>query len=215
MALWFSQEIVASDSLYELFSNAASRLRDTFADEIPELNEIRFTHRFGNQQISVAVNTSYADLIYAGEYTELDSLNELFRTEVTDIWSHESAGVVYIELGYPGFLNVDTLFTRYRLRPGVEYCSGSLDIPDHPNLYPWRLDDGTTTFLLRDAWGDCYNGCIFSHFWYFRVHEESVELVGEWDTSVSPVEPEWWDEAKAAYYYYGFRPFFDDFYAFP
>jgi hypothetical protein len=50
----------------------------------------------------------------------------------------------------------------------------------------------------RVAWGDCPAGCIYEHFWVFRVEGASVELLEDYGDQVAVRETSW-GEIKARF----------------
>jgi hypothetical protein len=72
-------------------------------------------------------------------------------------------------------------------------------------LCPGNGDGGekvTMTYLFREAWGDCMNGCLKNRYWYFGCRAGACSLVGEWDSTVDLTVPEWWAEARIAKTYF-------------
>ena len=99
---------------------------------------------------------------------------------------------------------MDSVEVMYESLPSVGAVSHYGSIGDWPNFYPWRLPDGRLTLLFRDAWGDCLAGCIHSHFWYFRIDGDSIEYVGDYISDGNHDKPDWWPEAKVAFYKFVF-----------
>lgn len=72
-------------------------------------------------------------------------------------------------------------------------------------LSPYTGDGGdevTMTYLFREAWEDCLNGCRKSRYWYFECGAGTCSLAGEWDSTVDRTLPEWWAEARIAKTYF-------------
>jgi len=57
---------------------------------------------------------------------------------------------------------------------------------------------GLGLYTFRLAWGDCPSGCIYEHFWVFRVEGASVELLEDYGDQVAVRETSW-GEIKARF----------------
>lgn len=80
--------------------------------------------------------------------------------------------------------NIDGLAGKFDALPG---CSGGGQ--------NWLAFDGNditdsiapafTQLVYSFGWGDCQSGCIFKHYWKFRVYNDcSVQFIGNWGSSV-------------------------------
>lgn len=203
-ALWMCGELVAPESLYVQVRRGLKMVRQQFHDSITAVSEIKFTHPWSLKLIMPYLNSAGMAAYRAGDHREIDSLTELLNGEVLDTSYVTYPGdllapwfIVGIE--FPGILNIDSVGKMYSELSAVEAINRYFGMYDYSNLYPWQLPDGRLTLLFREAWGDCPTGCIYSHYWYFRIDGDSIDYVGDYLVDYSTPWPDWWDEAKAGY----------------
>jgi len=197
MALWLGGEVVAHDTLYEKLTSAAALVRSTFGDSVPYLNAMGFSLAYCDNYIDLLLTADAVDSVREGRYHEWDSLNKLFRTTSIDtLFDDGFFHYNWATLRFDVRLNPIVLGSLYAKLDGVESTGiWGWTMPDHGNFYPRITDDGVT-FLLREAWGDCYVGCIYSHYWYFKVKDSGAEYVGDYLADHSSDPPDWWEEAS-------------------
>jgi hypothetical protein len=199
MALWLSGDLVAPESLYEQVLDGVTRLREAYADSIPELDSIGFRPEWISGYIGLSFDSVTAMEVIDGSYHDWDSLNTLLK--VTRIQGPDTTGIIrtwHAGLYFEGRLHYERLSEMYSGLRGVKYTGWAGWGGDYPNLYPW-INDGMLTFLLRDADGDCMAGCYWSKFWYFRVESDRIDLVGSYDTDGHGPVPDWWQEARESF----------------
>lgn len=196
MALWLRGDVVAYDRDYDAVKNALARVRDQFADSVSQLTSIQFTYPYQEGTVGVILTESAIAQLRAGEYVEWDSLNTLFKVAEIDTSRMEASNQV--ELSFEGRLNPALLQIYYANLAGISSGFLGVRVGDYSNIYPWKLDN-QYTFLLRQAWGDCMAGCLYSHFWYFRVAGSTAYLIGDFLVDDNPDWPDWWDEAKVPF----------------
>lgn len=120
---------------------------------------------------------------------EADALMEEFGLEVTGWQQYAFTERVYFALRSPGPINTAGLAARWRSVPGIVEVSPD----DGWQLYDWgnflwlptyvalRPEPKAGALVLRYVigWGDCPSGCIFVHWWKFRVTEHGVVWLRE------------------------------------
>ena len=204
-ALWMCGELVAPESTYVQVREALKRVRQQFGTLIPRLRELKFRHEWSSRFVNPVLTAQGAADYRAGHHFEIDSLTELLNGEIIDTTVHISGNRFQVRIQFAGRLRIDSVESIYLEIPTVASIVHYGWIGDSENVYPWRLSDGRLTLLFRDAWGDCENGCIENHFWYFRISGESLDDVGEYIRYVTDPIPDWWGEAKAGYYHFDGR----------
>ena len=198
-ALWLSDSLIAPEWLYQDILIHLAVIRTLYGDSIQKVREIEFVPPWSSNSISLKVTEQAREQIRAGEYHDLDLLNFAFHHVSTDTILLGWLGYIY--LSFEGRLNPERLAELYSEVPSVLYASqASHRIGDYPNIYPWFSDNGVT-YLLRDAWGDCPSGCIYSIYWYFKAADSGIEYIGFWDPQTQP-EPDWWEQGKAGMWHY-------------
>lgn len=203
-ALWMCGELVAPESAYVQIREGLKMVRTQYRDSIPKVTEINFSHPWSQKLIMPYLNSAGMAAYRAGDHRDIDSLTELLNGEVLDTSYVTFPGNLVdpwfiVRIKFPGMLNIDSVGKMYSELSAVQSINHYFGMFDYSNVYPWRLPDGRLTLLFRDAWGDCPSGCIFSHYWYFRIAGDSVEYVGDYLVDYVTPWPDWWDEAKAGY----------------
>ena len=199
-ALWLSGEFVVSESLYVEMRDALKAVRTTYSSLSPRISDLHFSHWWGQQRLLPLLSVEGTSDYRAGRHHDLDSLTELVNGEIIDTFTFSHNGDFEVRIQFAGVLNIDSVEVMYESLPSVSGIDHYSFMPDRPNIYPWRLSDGSLTLLFRDAWGDCLSGCIYSHFWYFRVSDDAIEYVGDYISDGNHAKPDWWSEAKVAFY---------------
>lgn len=198
MALWLGGEVVAHDTLYEKLKNATALVRNTFRDTVPYLDSMGFVLFCRDDYLMLMMSSDAVQGALEGNYYQWDDLNSLYRATSIDISSRGVHNLKFVYLRFKGRLNPIVLGSLYVELDGVVDTEiGSSGFPDRGNIYPWITDDGIT-FLLRKAWGDCTAGCMYSHFWYFKVKDSGAEYVGDYLADYTTEPPDWWEEARVA-----------------
>jgi hypothetical protein len=135
-ALYFSGELVASDSAYYLLLGHFSDIRDELGDQVAELRDTPFQLPWSSQALIVTLTESASQRFEAGEFTDLDSLNALFG--VTKM--QKMSGAPKLHLWFEGRYNPYRLAEFYESEACVEY-SGPIMYARSPsewgNLIPW------------------------------------------------------------------------------
>ncbi len=191
MALWLSQELVAPESLYQRLDTAVHRLRNQFVPKIPSIDEIHYYLSPRPSAINIVFDSSVAKEMRNGSYSDWDSLNSLFGAQVVDTVELVYEGGFWVAMRFAGRLSSDSLEHYYEQLPGVQYAYSVGGLLDGSRLYPY-LESGELRFLLRNAWGDCYNGCIINAFTYFREEADTFQLVGQYFRAPDEEVPDWW-----------------------
>ena len=194
MALYLSGELVAPNNLREQVSQDLAAIRSEFGEEFPAVNRISFRLPWRPSSILVDLDDATAEEVANGEYHAWDELNEMY--EVTDINQLQITPTVVLD--FEGMLHSGRLAERYADLPGVVQTWPNSIGGDGPTIYP-RQTGNATSYLFRDAWGDCPAGCIYSEYWYFVCGGNQAAFIGHWARHANPEVPDWWDEVKDEY----------------
>jgi hypothetical protein len=155
------------------------------------VESIGFVAPWNPSQVILGVDSATAEAIRAGTYTAWDSLNVLYQLQSYSLYG--AADFAWVLMTFAGLKNPTMLAVAYRTLPGSRYAQPNHLVGDWPNVYP--LVEGTVvTYLVRNAWGDCLAGCIYSEYWYFVSDGDEVSYIGYWDTEETP--PIWWAAAS-------------------
>ena len=186
MALYLSGENLPPKDLCEKILNNLITIRSAFGSEIEQIESIHFWMYWEPGEIGL----QFIEEINVDEYDAWDVLNETYG--VTNIRRSGDSGVIlyFSEAYHPSFLQ-----EQYKELPNLQMIFPSLSGGDSPNIYPRMVGD-TITYLFRNAWGDCPAGCTNSEYWYIRIDNGEPVMVGYWNPSDDPNEPDWWQEAK-------------------
>lgn len=196
MTLFVTGRAVAYRNDYDRMKSALDSVRSQFRDSIPQLDSAGFVYPAEVSKIVLVVSEAFKDAIRNNEYTDWDSLNDLYY--VNDIDTSVMAESSFVDLSFEPRLNSKLLAERDY--SGLADILGTGYYPvsyDSSMIYPWRIGTlgDTHTFLLRISTG---SGDFFDQnhrFWYFRVEDNLAELAGFFDWSVGQNKPAWWDEA--------------------
>jgi hypothetical protein len=191
IALYLSEELIAPNSLYNQVLKNLAAIRSTFGDDFEPINHISFTPPWIAGCLIIRFDDTTAQKIANDEYHAWDELNEKYQvTDTTDI-----SPLGTIALYFEGRLHPWRLAELYVNLPGVVYTELNYRIGDFPNIYPRQTITGIT-YLFRNAWGDCPDGCIENEYWYFIFEGCHPIFIGHWAAYENPEEPNWWNEAK-------------------
>ena len=194
MALCLSGELTAPQDLYSTISDDLRAIRTEFGAANPALNQLKFHPPWVVSCLIVHVEYDIAQSLLAGTYHGWDELNQTYHVTRVDLTGLRTAyfAVLYFE----GRLHPRRLAEIYH--QGLRGVSAEPNgySGDGPNIYPRR--DGTqTTYLFRDASGDCPSGCISSEYWYFSCADFSAPvLIGHWKPEQGSVQPAWFVDAR-------------------
>ena len=203
-ALWLSDELLAPESLYQEIRDGLSIIRSNYGIwENFNPFSLHFQYNLVESMIFIRFTDSIVAQIRQGTYTGWDSLNTLYRViEIDTSWF---SFIGSVKLYFKGRLNPEILARHYRQLDGVVGAEASSYGGDWSNVYPWIVD-GKLAFLFRQAWGDCPCGCEYSHFWYFKKENGSYEFVGDFNSAIDSLAPEWWQKVKWAYCKFRYIP---------
>jgi hypothetical protein len=193
MSLWYGDDIEADSAFTERFYVNLYNLREKYADSIPQVN-IHFVFPAVISQILVGLTDSAAEQYVAGNYHALDLLNLIFEATSVDSGFHFDF-FKSLKIVFNGIKNPLRLAEYYRNCDGVRYAERNGYMGDWACTYPWMVND-RVTFLVREAWGDCPAGCIYSHYFYFKETDTGMAFIGDWQ-ACQP-QPDWWDEVLPA-----------------
>jgi hypothetical protein len=198
MSLWLGDELKPDSALADRLQRGLNKMRNQYRWSIPQVDK-KFYYPIVYSEIIFVMTDSAANEFLEGNYHAWDNLNSLFGLEY--IRSHIKSNISsWVVLNFEGYLNPYILATNYDTLPG---CDGAGPIGiggDVSSTYPWLIND-TLTLLVREAWGDCLSGCVYSNFFYFRENGDNIEFVGDY-LEGEQEEPDWWGEAKVAFYKY-------------
>ncbi len=198
-ALWLSGDLIAPQALYETIRNDLAAIRAANADST-DMVSIGFFPPWAPSELLAGFSSEGVQKIRNDNFPELERLNKYFGLVELDTsglsWgTRGSAGLRFSGRKHPMMIAPD-----YDELDDVMWAEPNGYIGDWGNVYPWKLDRGMS-YLIRNAWGDCPAGCIYSVFWYFRVNDGAVWYVGRYQPQAD-AEPLWWPEARTAYYAY-------------
>jgi hypothetical protein len=196
MTLFVTGRAVAYRTDYDRMKSALDSVKLQFRDSIPQLDSAGFVYPTEVSKVVLVVSEAFKNALRNNEYTDWDSLNDLYY--VTDIDTSVMAESSFVDLSFEPRLNSKLLAERDYSGLANTLGTGYYPIThDSSMIYPWRIGTvgDTHTFLLRISTG---SGDFFDQdhrFWYFRVEDNLAELVGFFDWSTGQNKPDWWDEA--------------------
>jgi hypothetical protein len=197
-AIWLSDEPFYPVDLAQTLQTKLAELREEYGDAYPNVN-VQFRYPAVPKELLFGFTQQAMQEVVSGDYHEWDELNEQYGVSEVIIRNVELglAKLVFEDQVNPYFLG-----DLYETLPGVIYSEPNGLIGDWSNIYPW-LVEGQLAFLVREAWGDCPAGCIYSHFWYFKSTSSGIRFIGEFVTGEP--KPGWWPEIEPALckYIYG------------
>jgi hypothetical protein len=129
----------------------------------------------------------------AGQYHGLDALNQQYGP--VHIVVHSFIKTLGLNFDQP--YNPPALASLYAGAAGVQYVDQNVIYGDPP------MDIASATlgrYLYTLGWDDCPSGCLYDHYWEFRVAGGTVTLLRSWGADV-PVatRPTSWGRLKATY----------------
>lgn len=155
----------------ELVTQIESELwiaRNTF----PVLEKIEAMPDWIPGELLIGLTEEAAARFEAGEFTELDELNDALQLVAADRFGSSTA----YHFRYQSPYNPELLVPDYEGIEGVRYAEPNGVMGDGPDIR-WE-EPGLYTF--RYAWGDCPAGCLQEHLWRIRVQDGGAEIVEEW-----------------------------------
>jgi hypothetical protein len=201
IALCMSGEIRPPSALADSLAADLALIRSRFGDEYEVLRSISFRAPWRPSAILIEFDDPTAQLVLENKYTAWDSLNQVYpvarlRTEGLELC--RLVGLYFEEI-----LHSRRISELYVSLPGVTLAEPDGYIGDVPNVYP-RSTEAGITYLFRNAWWDCFDGCDYSEYWYFVFENGSPILVGSWAPYRDPTnQPAWWPEATRNIHDYG------------
>lgn len=187
LGLWFTGDLLLSDSLFSELLYSINYLRYSFGDSLMVLDN-RFMPPWQIGVLVVGFDDSTANQVRHHQYTAWDSLSEYLRPD-TIIEYPDTLGIAL--LGFEEQLNPWQLSKIYSALPGVRFCE--------PNLYdfaggtfpifPGYLN-GEMTYLFVE--GYFY---INRYYFCFKYIGQEPVFIGQWNPQ-NQQQPNWWDEAK-------------------
>lgn len=187
LGLWFSGDLLLSDSIFSEMFYSINHLRNTFGDSFSVLSH-RFIPPWKIGELSVKFNESTADQVRNHHYTGWNSLKCYLQPDT--ILKYPSR-LGWALLGFEELLNPKPLSEIYSSLPGVIYSepngigfAGGGGFP----IYPGYLNGEMTYLFVLDTY-------IPQNYFYFKYIDQEAVFIGHWDRSNQP-QPDWWDEAK-------------------
>ena len=196
-ALWLTNEFTPPRGVAEQIENDLTQLRDKYADSLSVFN-LSFIFPVDPQALSIGLTDETKAAVRAGSYGAWNPHNDDFNVVEIDTTFIKYG---WVTLRFEDLINPFKIAPYYSVLQGITYVE-PIEIPgDHPNYYPWYIDD-EIVYLFREAWGDCPAGCIYSHFWYVKKIDDEFEIVGDFEADYQTPAPDWWEEISEAYYSY-------------
>ena len=188
LGLWFSGELLLSDSSFSKMLFSINYLRYVLGDSFSILINNRFMAPWQIGVLVVGFDDSTANQIINHQYTGWDSLEEYLRPD-TILEYPDPLGIALF--GFEEPFNPRQLSKIYENLPGVRFSE--------PNGYTFAggtfpifpgLKNGEMTYLFVQGYS-----YIPGIYFYFKYINQEPVYVGEWDRSNQP-QPDWWNEAK-------------------
>ncbi|MEL6866072.1 MAG: T9SS type A sorting domain-containing protein [Bacteroidota bacterium] len=150
-------------------------------DAREDVVEIYDIHAFADPNVNsvlLMVDTSYdwvsslLDIGLSGN-TFIDSLLFLYELEVSS-FTHISGNEVLLRLKTEQAINSRALGLEMAGEEGIINWVEDLVAGESPRDITYSVHDEYIELVYRYSWGDCTAGCIYDHFWRFRVDENCM-----------------------------------------
>ena len=187
LGLWFSGDLLLSDSLFSEMLYSINYLRYVFGDPFTVLKN-RFMPPWQIGVLLVGFDDSTANQVTNHQYTGWDSLEEYLRPD-TIIEYPDRLGIAL--LGFEEQLNPWQLSKTYSTLPGVRFSepNGYTFAGGTFPIFPGYLH-GEMTYLFVQGYS-----YIPEYYFYFKYLDQEPVFIGQWNPQSQP-QPNWWDEAE-------------------
>ena len=157
----------------------------TFRQQVPEMARVRVRSSGRVNTLIIKLSQelffSVADHFKDGKATAMlrtgnekfDSLNRKLGLSHLHLASYMDTMVGY----YENLGDARLAIARYEHIEGVVYAEPNSVIGDGPDLNLRKSDKGVWHIVVRNAWGDCPSGCIYSELRYYTVANDVVTEV--------------------------------------
>lgn len=174
-AMLMLDTLVAPTWAYDRVKRDLAMIRAQFSGSYPEVN-IAVKAPWSVGQLMLGFDHTTYNLIKGNSYNQWDDLNETFRMESIQFWDDYNILIlVFIPRLNPTIIKCD-----YEGLPGLKYAAATGFTTDQPQNYIGQRD-GLFHYFFRDAWGDCPNGCINNHIFYFTTTTEGdAKYIGDY-----------------------------------
>ena len=177
VTLQLTGQLLAPTNVYNKVVKELKIIRETWSDSIEHVN-IVFEPFWRESFIRVRATPETFDSMMANKYHYWDSLNAYFPLDSVSLRSVPSIDVWSASMHFKGRLNSLRLIDSYAGLPLVRSIDTDYRwLGDYPMLLPLRIE-GKNKYFFRYAYGDCYNGCIYSEIYYFTVGNDSAYYHG-------------------------------------
>lgn len=117
--------------------------------------------------------------------SEVNSLLETYELEVLEYYDYVTLENHTVMFYSADNYNIEALGELFEEIEGVVSAGGTWFAGDGGDIQA-MINEDHVELIYEHAWGDCPAGCIYSHFWKFRVYDDcSVEFVTSYGTPVS------------------------------
>ncbi|TPW10304.1 MAG: hypothetical protein FD129_1944 [bacterium] len=194
MAMWVLGDLEPPAALSERIGADLAAIRARFGDDHPKTVEIDFMLPWEPNRVWLKVDAALYDSVAAALPTSIDAINQRYGGTITrPLYGH---GFRWVFIDFDHTINPEGLSEYYIELEGVEFACPSGYIGDWSNVYP-AMDPSDRRYLFFEGAGDCPAGCTENSYWYFRMENEEVVLVGMLEYPHAGGEPAWFSEALA------------------
>lgn len=166
LALELSGALLPPLSLYQNLYQDLNTIRDFHG----AMNDVSHSPRWAPGQLVVGFTDEAWAELQAGEYDGFDNLASEFGDAALELIAQS-----FVIMQFNERYNPEYLAPLYGAAEGVTYAQPNWLTNSSSQI---QVSAPDYTFVL--GWGDCLAGCIFQHFWHFRVEEGDVILVQEY-----------------------------------
>jgi len=175
LALEISEELLPPDSLISQIAQDLMLVRIMY----PEVATITVMRDWVPGEIFVHLTDDAWNDHQSGSYSGLDSLNSVYGVFAVEEYSI----IKGFKLEFGSCYHPLVLAGIYSGAEGVEWARENSSTGDGDDIISSQV--GYYTF--KHGYGDCLSGCLYEHFWEFRVDGGSVTLLAEYDDHPSGV----------------------------
>lgn len=197
-AMWLSGKLIAPERLYEQIKGDLTLIREQWSDSIPATN-IKFIPYYMASQFTVTFHEPYVQSILDGSYSSWDELNKQFRLD-TIIAYGPFPSYSSFSLRFEGRLNPLKLIEYYEGLEGIKLIGPMGLAGGYPLCLMTKEEDGSYSYIFKDAWGDCPSGCIHGDFFYFKIKNNKAIFIDSYLDSDTTSIPGWVKSYRNLYY---------------
>lgn len=173
LAMEISGALLPPPSLYDQIHSDLTAIRQAY----PYMNSISHRPRWAPGELIVGLTPEAWDRFQNGVYHGLDDLNAQYGPVTVTPLIPPPLPCLFLQ--FEERYNPGYLAPLYANADGVRYAEPNWFVGDGSDI---QVSIPEYTFIL--AWGDCYSGCMYHHYWVFTVIEDTVTLVDEYGDPV-------------------------------